>query len=385
MKKLAIVTTHPVQYNAPWFRLLARRMNVDLHVFYTWSQSVSGAKYDPDFQRNIEWDIPLLDGYNYSFVHNSSKDPGSHHFNGIINPTLKKDLLDWNPDSILFIGWSFRSHLSCMRYFKNRKQVLFRGDSTLIDESPGLKRMLRRIFLRWVYKSVDKVLPVGTSNRGYFEALGISAEQMVTAYHAIDNLRFSAPDNRCESELRVLRQRSGIESSSFVILFAGKLEPKKNPSFLLQLARLLPDNNYTFLIVGNGKMESDLKTQAAGDPRIKFLDFQNQSVMPLIYQLATVFILPSTGPGETWGLAANEAMAAGKPVILSSKAGGSCDLVKDNGLIFEPSDLDGVARFIRKLSSTPSLTMELGQNSMRHIQEFNFEQIAKAVEKACYS
>jgi glycosyltransferase involved in cell wall biosynthesis len=69
---------------------------------------------------------------------------------------------------------------------------------------------------------------------------------------------------------------------------------------------------------------------------IHFLPFQNQQNMPAIYQLADVFVLPSKGPGETWGLAINEAMAAGKPVLVSSKCGGSADLIVngENGYLF---------------------------------------------------
>src|SRR5690606_37765332 len=119
-KKIAIVSTHPIQYNAPWFRLLAKEFNVDLNVFYTWSQSEKGSKFDPGFGKSITWDIPLLDGYNYKFIKNTSKEPGSHHFTGISNPTLIKEIEQWKPDAILVIGWSFKSHLACLRYFKKK-------------------------------------------------------------------------------------------------------------------------------------------------------------------------------------------------------------------------------------------------------------------------
>ncbi|HEY8661946.1 MAG TPA: glycosyltransferase family 1 protein, partial [Hanamia sp.] len=85
MKRLAIITTHPIQYNAPWFKLLAERKKLKVMVFYTWSQVEKEGKYDPGFGKNVEWDIPLLDGYEYRFINNISNEPGSHHFNGIDN------------------------------------------------------------------------------------------------------------------------------------------------------------------------------------------------------------------------------------------------------------------------------------------------------------
>jgi hypothetical protein len=83
--RLAIVTTHPIQYYSPVFKLLHTRNKIDIKVFYTWGES-SLKKYDPGFDKAVEWDIPLLEGYPYEWVKNSSKDPGTHHFNGIINP-----------------------------------------------------------------------------------------------------------------------------------------------------------------------------------------------------------------------------------------------------------------------------------------------------------
>jgi hypothetical protein len=82
-KRLAIITTHPIQYYAPLFKQLAQE--VQLKVFYSWGAH-SVAKNDPGFGKTIEWDIPLLDGYQYAFENNVAKDPGSHHFRGIINP-----------------------------------------------------------------------------------------------------------------------------------------------------------------------------------------------------------------------------------------------------------------------------------------------------------
>ena len=116
--KLAIVTTHPIQYNAPWFKLLAQHPDVDVKVFYTWEQTLQSAKHDPDFGRVIEWDIPLLDGYEYTFVKNIAASPGSSHFKGIDNPTLNDEIKAWGAESVLVFGWAFKSHLACMKYFK---------------------------------------------------------------------------------------------------------------------------------------------------------------------------------------------------------------------------------------------------------------------------
>ena len=128
MKKLAIVTTHPVQYNVPWIVRLAEK-DIQIKVFYTFEQSSKGAVYDSGFGKEVKWDIPLLDGYDYEFVHNTAKKPGLVRFMGIVNPTLVKKIADWDPDQLLVIGWNYHSHLQVMRYFHRRIPIYFRGDS----------------------------------------------------------------------------------------------------------------------------------------------------------------------------------------------------------------------------------------------------------------
>src|SRR5205085_10349086 len=99
MKRLAVITTHPIQYNAPLFRLIAARNKIELKVFYTWSQSAAGNIYDPGFGIEKKWDIPLLDGYEYSFVENISGKPGSHHFKGVVNPALVREIKEYDPSA----------------------------------------------------------------------------------------------------------------------------------------------------------------------------------------------------------------------------------------------------------------------------------------------
>lgn len=340
-RKLAIISSHHIQYNAPLFALIAKEPDIDLMVFYTWGESCLGEKYDPDFGKVIEWDIPLLEGYNYSFVNNTSSEQGSHHFKGIINPTLVQEMEEWKPDAIWVWGWAFDSHLKAMRHFKGKVPVWFRGDSTLLDEPDGfsLRKIARRIFLTWVYCHVDKAFYVGTHNKAYFKKHGLKESQLVYAPHAVDNNRFSDESGEKTSRALEWRRELGFSDSDLVILFAGKFEPKKNPSYILEISKQISSPNVKFLMVGNGKLEAELKSDARNDSRLVFLDFQNQSLMPILYRVADLFILPSFGPGETWGLAINEALSSGLKVIASEFCGGAIDLINsNNGLIFNPNE-----------------------------------------------
>jgi glycosyltransferase involved in cell wall biosynthesis len=385
-KRLAIVTSHPIQYNAPWFKLLAGSSVIHPRVFYTWEQSAAGPKYDPDFMERIEWDIPLLDGYEYRFIKNEASDPGTHHFRGLVNPTLNAEIMAWRPDAVLVYGWSFDSHLKCLRHFHRRVPVLFRGDSTLLDEQPGFRRQLRRLFLKWVYGHIDYALFVGIRNKEYFLRHGLREAQLVYAPHAIDNGRFEEPASQYWQQALEWRKRLGIAEDDLVLLFAGKLEPKKDPFFVLKVAHHIPDPRLKIVFAGTGVLENALRDAAAPDPRVHFIGFQNQQQMPVVYRLGDVYILPSRGPGETWGLGVNEAMASGAAVMMSEKAGGSADLVEEgvNGIRFDPGTGDGLLKcclWVTRLLQDPALLNDMKRASRMRIGAFSYQQLTDALLK----
>lgn len=381
MKRLAIVTTHPIQYYAPLFRLLAQRANIVIKVFYTWGEQAKTQVYDPGFGATREWDIPLLDGYDYEFVENISKEPGSSHFNGIINPGLRHSIEKFGADALLMFGWAFKSHLKIMRYFKGKIPVLFRGDSTLIDESDSsfIKNMVRRIFLRWVYLHIDKAFYVGTNNKAYYKTHGIKENQLVYTPHAIDNNRFADVDGDFIKRAASWKSELKIPEDKIVVLFAGKLEPKKNPMFLVNAAQVLP--NMHFIIAGNGILEKEIQQAANNISNLTLLPFQNQSVMPVLYRLANIYTLPSKGPGETWGLAINEAMACGRVIIASNKCGGAKDLILNNknGVIIDPT-IESFVAAVKSISENADMLKKGGSISTQHIANFTFEHIASAIE-----
>lgn len=380
MKKLAIISSHPIQYYAPVFKLLAQTAGINVKVFYTWGED-SLKKYDPGFGKTIEWDIPLLEGYPYQFLKNTSKNPGTHHFWGIINPQAIKQVTSYQPDAILVYGWSWYSHFNLIRHFKNKIPVYFRGDSTLLDHASSWQRAARQLFLKWMYSYIDKAFYVGSKNKGYFLKYGFKEDQLEWAPHAVDNSRFSTNFNAAAIQLR---NEFGIKENEILILFAGKLEEKKDPQVLIKAFAALDQKDTHLLFTGNGILESLLKTCSSGigpTERIHFSDFKNQSILPAYYQACDLFCLPSKGPGETWGLAVNEAMACGKAVLVSDKTGCAADLVEPgiNGAIFKAGDIDDLKEKLSALVSSKAALIEMGKQSQSIIQNFTFEQQAKAI------
>lgn len=320
MKRLAIVSTHPIQYNAPMFRTIAADGIMDLHVFY--SKQAEEFRFDKDFGQDVEWDIPLTDGYVHSSFAAST---------GAGQRALIAAIEAFKPDAVLVFGWNFPGHWPVMKHFKGRCAIWFRGDSTLLDPMPLWKRLLRRAWLWHVYRHIDTAFYVGQANKRYYEWCGLQPEQLVHAPHAVDNAFFMRDDEgRCQ-EAMILRGELGIDAEAVVFLFVGKLEAKKQPVELLNaftaFQQNAPENDSHLVFIGSGILSSTIDSEARVNRNVHYLGFQNQSQMPMFYRLGDVVCLPSRGPGETWGLAINEAMACGCSALVSDRVGCAEDLV----------------------------------------------------------
>ena len=375
MQKLAIIITHPIQYYSPLFKLLSERNKIRIKFFYTWEQSKEKV-YDKKFGKEIKWDIPLLGGYDYTFVKNLSKNPNSGSFKGVINPTLNKEIENWKADSILVFGWNHHSHFKAMRYFKGTIPVYFRGDSTIIDSLSIIRKVARFLFLNFVYRFVDYAFYVGTNSKNYFLKYGLTKKQLVFAPHAIDNERFS--DKTSVNKALEKRKELGFSENDIVFLFAGKFEIIKNPLLLIDVAT--QNTKYKFVFVGSGELEQEMRHRAKNYEHIKFLPFQNQKQMPVIYNLCDVYVLPSQGRGETWGLAVNEAMACGKAILVSDKVGCAVDLVRngENGYVFKSNDMNDLKEKIKLFENKIAA---FGEQSKKMIKSWSFEKIAEAIEQ----
>ncbi len=179
---------------------------------------------------------------------------------------------------------------------KGKLPVLFRGDSTLLDEQPGIRRLLRRGMLRWIYSHVDVAFYVGSNNRAYFLMHGLSNDQLVFAPHAVDNGRFESFDR---VKAQNIRREIGIEDDEVMLLFAGKLERKKAPDQLLSAFSSTPAKKGHLVFVGSGEMERSLQADEVGN--VHFLGFQNQSQMPAIYGAADLMATSVQRPWRNLG------------------------------------------------------------------------------------
>ncbi|HTT57249.1 MAG TPA: glycosyltransferase family 4 protein [Opitutaceae bacterium] len=338
--RLAVVLSHPTQYYSPWFRWLRGHAPLDFRVFYLWDFGVTNRR-DPEFGVSLAWDVDLLSGYDADFVPNRAARPGTGHFWGLRNPALPGRLAAWRPDAVLVFGYKYASHLRAIVWCRaHGVPLIFRGDSHLLGLAPP--GVAKRALLRLLYRQFAAVTYVGAANRDYFEAFGVPGDRLHFAPHAVDHTLFDPSSAAHRDAARTLRTELGIAADRRVVLFAGKLLPRKQPRALLEAFLAAPRPDTTLVIVGDGGEKPALETRAAQarDADVRFLPFANQSAMPACYLLANLFVLPSAGGYETWGLAVNEAMHMGVPCLVSDVVGCQRDLVMDGatGWVFRAGD-----------------------------------------------
>lgn len=381
--KIAILTSHPIQYQTPLFRKMVED-DMDIVVYFCWRAGFGkqGNYYDVEFGRALRWDIPLLRGYRYKFLRNYSLNPSSN-FWGQINPGIFFEIIKNDYDAIIILGWnSFTNWLAFLAAFCRGLPVFLRGESPFSQEAlkSSWKIKIKKVILRSLFFRVAGFLYIGEENRKFYKMYGVPPEKLFFCPYAVDNERFMAAAQDLRFKRQDLRKNVGIGKDDMVILFVGKLIEKKRPMDLLKAYHRLITHNSKFIIhllfVGDGALRSELEryTREHNLKNIHFAGFINQAELPKYYGMADIFVLPSGG--ETWGLAVNEAMCLGLPVITSDAVGCSTDLVRNsrNGYVFPVGDVNQLIKQLHYLLNHPYEILRFGRESLAIISIYNYEQ-----------
>ena len=366
--------THPTQYHSPWFRALAARPEISIHVYY--GLQPNAEMQGKDFGVGFEWDVPLLDGYPNSFLKNVAAKAG-WGFHNVDTPELGDLIPRRDFDTWVINGWTTKSEWLAIRTgWKSGIPMMVRGDSTLIDRRSLGKRVLKRLVLgRWIPR-FSRYLTVGKLNEQYYEHYGAQRCRFVPVRHFVDNDWFEGRAKVERERRRVLRSQWGIDEDALVFLFVGKFIEKKRPvDTISAMARVSPGRKVHLLMVGDGELKESCRSAAleVGVP-VSFAGFLNQSRMPDAYAAADVLILPS-GFQETWGLVVNEAMASGLPAIVSDKVGCAPDLVIPGvtGETFPSGNLAALAERIDRYIRMPGEESRQGLQAAAHIRDYSLE------------
>jgi glycosyltransferase involved in cell wall biosynthesis len=385
MRKIAIIISHPIQYYAPWFHYLNEQSGYSIRVFYLWDFGV-WQHTDRDFQQTIQWDIPLLSGYDYEFVPNVSVQPGTHHFWGLQNPSLITQVKQFDPDAVLLMNYNYASLYHFLWHWR-QTPLLFRGDSHRLWGGSSVKAWIKKQWITQLYRRFAACLYVGQANYRYFRIHGMESDRLFFSPHAVDNERFLTQAIAAQVAAQQWKQELGIPSDHAVILFAGKFIPKKRPLDLLNAFLQADLANTSLLFVGGGELESSLRQRASQHAHVYFAPFQNQTFMPRTYAIADLFVLPSYGPAETWGLAVNEAMCLGKPLIVSDHVGCAADLVHPNrnGFVFPAGQVSALADCLTSALSDRDRLKTWGEYSLYLVKKYSYYHATQGLQKAISS
>lgn len=370
---LAIVTSHPIQYQAPLWRALTAA-GVPLRVWFLTNHGVEKL-HDAGFGQSFAWDVDLLSGYSSEFL---DIEPGwdLNRFRGVrLRERLAMRLRQDQVRALWIEGWRLQANWQALRAARSAGvQVWLRGESNDLKPDHPLKSLVKRPLLRRFFDRVDQFLCIGSANRRLYESYGVAESKLHRAPYFVDNDWFQSASRARLSQRDEIRKQWAIPHDSFCVLFCGKFIAKKRPLDLVQAIRKInatakETSPIHILFVGSGEMRAVLRdacvvvhdvegtpsaeTTPGDRPTASFAGFLNQSEIARAYVAADLLVLPSDC-GETWGLVANEAMACGLPAAVSDQCGCAEDLVAtlDPKLVFRCGDVDSLAAAVGHARST---------------------------------
>lgn len=340
---LCVLTTHPIQYMAPWFRTLANDPALDLEVVFF--RELNPVQQGVGFGHAFQWDMPLREGY-------ASQVLGAA--GGLANlPLLLMRLYGairrCRPDVLMVTGWNepglWAGLLLCRLL---GLPVILRGESNALRPRSVIAKLLHRMLLSFA----SAIVVIGKANKQFYLSNGVARDRLFAGAYFVESERMVAMAASHADDRVAVRRASGFDDTDFVFAFVGKHVPFKRPMLIIEAAVLLRKRGLPIklLFAGSGELTGALKRRAAesGVP-VHFTGFLNQTEMWRAYVPADAFVLPSTD-GETWGLVTNEAMLFGLPVIVSDQVGCGPDLVIDGetGYVFS-GGAEGLAEAMEKL------------------------------------
>jgi glycosyltransferase involved in cell wall biosynthesis len=379
--RLAILTSHPIQFQAPLFREISR--NTDVTVFFA-HRATPEQQAAAGFGTTFDWDVDLLEGYSHTFLSNVAREPGVHHFAGCDTPEIGQKLSGGTFGALLVTGWNLKSYWQGIWAAKRRRiPVLVRGDSQLETPRGLVKRLGKSTLYPGLLRLFDAALYVGRRNCAYYEHYRYPIDRLYHSPHCVDNERFAA--GATLSARAKLRARLGVGSGEKVALFAGKLVAFKRPLDLINAASLLRAQGLTIqiMIAGSGPLEQELRSRSSSmNVPLHMLGFQNQTQMPAAYAAADVLVLPSSGH-ETWGLTCNEALACGTPIVVSDAVGCAPDLAADNmvGRTFPVGDVHALSGVIKTTLISPPSAEAVLRLSNRYSLSAAAAGVTQAIER----
>ncbi len=344
---LAIVATHPIQYQTPIWQALAADGRVPFEVWYL-TDFGTRPDLDVEFGKSFQWDIATLSGYRYRFLAGGEGISPTSFLSCRLRERLRNRLSSLQAKALWIQGWQVAGYWQAVREAcAAGAQVWLRAESNDLRRTARWKKPIKRAALSCLFSHIDRFFYIGSANRRLYQRFGVPESKLLAGFYAVDNERFAKQAASMRDQRDALRRQWGINRDAFCVLFCGKFIRKKRPLDLVRAAESLRNGRMPdihLLFAGAGELSDvlrgathpvfDAEAQASpdvrpgfGPPPASFVGFLNQTEISRAYVAADCLVLPSDHD-ETWGLVVNEAMASGLPCIVSDACGCAEDMIE---------------------------------------------------------
>lgn len=354
--RVVLVSNAPAPYRVPALRILARSPDIALDVIYCAPPHI-----DPSLSAVDHGFEPHYLGGRYLAL-----DRRFLHADLRVIGLLRR----LNPQVVVTCGFipTFLAAFAWSRLARRAHVVFIDGTLQSEFDLSAAHRLVRRV----VFAQSAAFVGASEGSSQLFRSYGVPDDRIFKAPLAIENERF----------------RQGASSERDVdLLFSGRLIGHKSPLFALDVAagaaeRLGRRVSIDFL--GAGELLHELEARASelgSRVQARFLGHLPQAELPAHYARAKVFVFPTRM--DTWGVVANEAAAAGVPIMVTPNAGVAGELVRDGeaGRIL-PLDLRAWIDAVSTLLSTPSEHDRMARAAQRAVAPYTFEAAATQLHLA---
>lgn len=356
--RIVLVTNTPPPYRVPIFARLAGFRGVDFHAVFC-------SRREP----NRVWDLPAMD-FAHHFLRERFLTVGDSYIHN--NPDVVPLLLKLKPDVVITDGFN-PTHLYAFMIARARGWPhVAMTDGTW--QSEQVLSLTHRMVRRLVFRCTRAFVAASEGGKKLFRSYGVSSQACFFSWLCIDNRRFH-PSVQAAQRI-------------YDLMFCGRFEPAKDPMFAMAVASETAkqmQRKIRLLLVGSGSLEARLKAQAARDStwvESTFHGFATQAALPDLYRSARVFMFPTHG--DVWGVVANEACAAGLPVIVTPEAGVAGELVANdiNGYV-RRLELGAWVSGVQRLLLNSELWKSFSEQSLQRVSRYEFDSAAQGLLAAC--
>lgn len=358
MLKIALVVNERPPYRIPIYNRIARMPDIELQV-------ITCCEREP----NRHWDLPPME-FNQVILRERITTVNGRYIHN--NPDVVARLREFAPDVIVTNGFN-PTHLYALAYaYLTGIPYVPMTDGTVESEQSLSK--LHKLLRRLIYAKARAYVFASLGGKKLYESYGVKGKECFQSHLCTDNDAYLP----C----------AGSQYKRYDFIFCGRMVPEKSPLFVIevaaQLARKL-DRKVSILFVGSGSQLEEAQAEARRQSDLVdavFHGFASQTELPALYHSAKIFLFPTVA--DVWGVVANEACAAGLPVLVTPHAGVAGELVVDgqNGYVCE-LDAGLWAERAHRLLTQPALLQEFSRQSRLLVDRYSFDAAANGLANAC--